>query len=120
MLKDRIKQKREEMDISQIELAEHLSVSQQTIGSWEVGRTAPSHETLNALAGFFNVSVDYLLGRTNDPSPPYQKWDDETLEIMERVHKDPNLRILFSSSKNLKKEEVEAVVRMVKAFKGED
>lgn len=49
-----------------------MSVSQQTIGSWEVGRAEPSSEALTKLAQLFNVSTDYLLGNNQAPD-----WADE-------------------------------------------
>ncbi|EPH96514.1 DNA-binding helix-turn-helix protein [Enterococcus faecalis 13-SD-W-01] len=62
MLKDRLKELRTQKKLTQAELAKKLSVSQQTIGSWEVGRAEPNSETLALLADLFNVSTDYLLG----------------------------------------------------------
>lgn len=66
MLSSRLKALREKKDISQKELAKIIGVSQQAIGSWEVGRTAPAPELIIKLADYFDVSSDYLLGRIND------------------------------------------------------
>lgn len=41
-----------------------MHVSQQTIGAWETERAIPGSDTLALLANLFNVSADYLLGRT--------------------------------------------------------
>ena len=51
---------------SQREMAAQMSVSQGTYNNWENGRTQPSIEQLIALAEYFAVSVDYLIGRTDD------------------------------------------------------
>lgn len=61
MLKDRIKELRSKKKWTQAELAKKINVSQQTIGSWEVGRAEPSSDALSTLAKLFEVSVDYLL-----------------------------------------------------------
>lgn len=58
MLKDLRNMRR----ITQKEFAEMLGVSQQTVASWEVGRTEPSNEALIKIAAYFKVSTDYLLG----------------------------------------------------------
>lgn len=58
----RLKALRVGHNISQKELAEILGVSQQTVASWEVGRTEPSNIFLSSLSEIFNVSADYLLG----------------------------------------------------------
>lgn len=67
MLSENIKKARNDRHLSQRALADIIGVSQQTVGSWEVGRTSPDNEMLKKLASFFNVSVDYLLGRTDEP-----------------------------------------------------
>ena len=51
--------------ISQKDFAKRLGVSQQTVASWEVGRTEPANDALKNIADYFNVTTDYLLGRDN-------------------------------------------------------
>ncbi|MCM1101303.1 MAG: helix-turn-helix domain-containing protein [Clostridium sp.] len=55
---------RAERGIYQKELADHLKVSIGTISNYEQGIHSPDFETLCKLADYYNVSVDYLLGRT--------------------------------------------------------
>ena len=50
-------------------IAEYLGVSQNTYSQYENGVISISPEMLVKLADYFHVSVDYLLGRTNDRSP---------------------------------------------------
>ncbi|MBO6203232.1 MAG: helix-turn-helix transcriptional regulator [Selenomonas sp.] len=77
MLAQNIKKARNDKHLSQRALADIIGVSQQTVGSWEVGRTSPDNEMLQKLASFFNVSVDYLLGRTDEPQGTgFQKGDN--------------------------------------------
>lgn len=52
---------------SQQALADALGVAQSTIANWECGRREPNHETLLRLADFFSVTVDYLMGHSDDP-----------------------------------------------------
>lgn len=54
--------------LSQRDVARMLNVTQQAIASWENGRTEPSNMALVEIADYFNVSVDYLLGRTDNPN----------------------------------------------------
>ena len=63
--------------LTQAKLAEIMNVSQQAVGLWERGKNMPSHELVTKLASFFNVSVDYLLGRTDEPQGTgFQKGDN--------------------------------------------
>lgn len=63
MIVDRFRELRTSRKLSQKDLAQALNVSQQTVASWECGRTEPSNEYLKSIADYFNVSADYLLGR---------------------------------------------------------
>ena len=60
---------RKEKRVSQTELAKMVHVSQATVTAWETGKAEPSSSALNSLANYFNVSSDYLLGRTNERNP---------------------------------------------------
>ena len=59
---ERLKELRMEKNLLQSELGKFLSVDQRTISNWEKGIRQPDFETLAAIARFFDVSVDYLLG----------------------------------------------------------
>ena len=65
MFQKRLKELRKEKKLSQDELGEVMNISGRTISYFEAGERAPSPEVLNKLADIFNVSVDYLLGRTS-------------------------------------------------------
>ena len=60
-----LKKLRLEKDITTIELGEILGVNNSTISMYESGKRQPNHETLKKIADYFNVSIDYLLGRTD-------------------------------------------------------
>ena len=57
---------REDRDIKQREIAKYLNVSQNTFSQYETGVISLTAEILIKLADFYNVSIDYLLDRTND------------------------------------------------------
>ena len=54
------------------EAAEELFVSKTTLSNWESGRRVPSVEAIEKLADLYGVSVDYLLGRTDQLNPLYE------------------------------------------------
>ena len=66
----RLRELREEKGISQKELGKLFNVAQNTISNWENGTREPDTKTLVKLAELFECSVDYLVGRTDDPRPP--------------------------------------------------
>lgn len=63
-----IRSLREDRDYKQKELAEYLNVSQNTYSQYENGIIELTAHTLVKLADFYDVSIDYLLGRTNKTS----------------------------------------------------
>lgn len=60
--KDRLKELREERELSQDKLAKAIKTYQQAIARWENGIVLPDTQTVIQLAIFFDVSTDYLLG----------------------------------------------------------
>ncbi len=63
----RLKELRTSKHISQVKLAMDLNMNQNSISRYENGEREADYETLIAFADYFGVSVDYLLGRTDNP-----------------------------------------------------
>lgn len=63
----RLKELREKRGMSQVRLAIELGLNQNTISRYESGAREADYRTLIAIADYFDVSLDYLLGRTDDP-----------------------------------------------------
>ena len=62
---NRLKQLRLERGLLQSDIAKVIKKSERIVGFYETGERDMNTETLSILADFFNVSIDYLLGRTN-------------------------------------------------------
>ncbi|MCL1918620.1 MAG: helix-turn-helix domain-containing protein [Peptococcaceae bacterium] len=62
---DRLKELRKQKNISQKALGEIIGLSKRGIQNYESGTNNPTSEVLSKLADYFDVSVDYLLGRTD-------------------------------------------------------
>lgn len=65
MIGERLKVLRNKRNLLQKDLAEKLNLSQQTISLYESEKRQPDYQILQNIADLFNVSVDYLLGRTD-------------------------------------------------------
>ena len=66
-LGERLRILRESVKLSQVKMAELLGVKQSSINRYEQGQSAPSQETLVKYADYFDVSMDYLFARTDNP-----------------------------------------------------
>lgn len=64
----RLKELRKKKHISQVKLAMDLSMNQNTISRYETGEREADYKTLIKIADYFNVSIDYLLERTDNPN----------------------------------------------------
>ena len=65
-MKNRIRELREDRDLRQSDLSKEVNIDQRTISNYETGKSNPDGFALIKLADFFNVSIDYLLYRTNE------------------------------------------------------
>lgn len=63
----RLKKLRAEYSLTQDELAPKLGISRSTLGMYETGKREPDFETLETIADFFNVDMNYLIGYSDDP-----------------------------------------------------
>ena len=62
MVAERIKNLREQIGITQAELAKQLNITRSSVNAWEQGISVPSTQLIVELANIFKVSTDYLLG----------------------------------------------------------
>ena len=69
---DRIFKTMKEKQLSAYAVSKNTGIANSTISDWKKGKGRPSADNIAALADYFNVSTDYLLGRTDNPSfaPP--------------------------------------------------
>lgn len=63
----RLKEIRKKRGVTQLKLAMDLGLNQNSISRYENGEHEADYQTLIAIADYFNVSIDYLFGRTDNP-----------------------------------------------------
>lgn len=77
-MEKRLRELRQEKNMTQAQLAETINVARQAISSWERGETKPSSDNLVQLSQVYGVSVDYLLGKEETKTiPPAEKPQEE-------------------------------------------
>lgn len=119
------KRLRSSSGLTQAEMAEKLGISRSTIGMYETGAREPDFETLEKIADFFNVDIDYLLGRTDKTtllpeSVNHYYLNDETREIAQEVFENPELRSLFHVARDIDPEELRAHIEFMKKLKSRE
>lgn len=99
--------------LTQAQLAERLGISKSAVSMYERGQREPELELLERMADCFHVSVNALLGRDEAAGEP----DPELAEYLTVLRDRPEMRMLFSLTKNANKEDVETAVRLIEALR---
>lgn len=94
----RLKELRAEHKMTQQELADRLNIDRTAVVKYETGKNGPSSEILQLMADIFDVTVDYLLERTDSRKP--EQSDDELLRLLD----DPINRGIFEKLKAMSPE----------------
>lgn len=106
----RLKELRKEIKYTQRDVANHLGITQPAYANYENGSRQADYDTLNKLADLFNVSVDYILGRTDDRQPNNSL--DEQLEGVDFA--------LYGETKELSDAQKQDVLKFIKFLKSKD
>lgn len=69
----RLKDLREDKDLNQSEIGKILNTSQKQYSRWETGETEMPFHNIIKLAEFYNVTIDYIAGLTDEPAPLKKK-----------------------------------------------
>ncbi|MBV4422789.1 helix-turn-helix domain-containing protein [Clostridium tyrobutyricum] len=125
MLSDRLKQLRIENNFLQKEIAQKLKITTSAYGFYEQGKRTPDAETLNKIAELYNVSIDYLLGRTNirDSADKITKSlndDPELTEFWDTLKDREDLKLLFKQTKEMTPGDIKKIIRIIKAIEDEE
>lgn len=64
---ERLRLLRESVKLSQVKMAEIVGVKQSSLNRYELNQASPTFETLTRYADYFDVSMDYIFGRTDNP-----------------------------------------------------
>lgn len=98
--------------LTQEQVADALNVKRARYNSWENNIANPGLDLLKSIANFFNVSTDDLL-ENESPKATFEDTD----KILEFFHKRPEMKVLFSATKNATKEDIEQAVKIIEALK---
>ena len=117
--------------LTQDELAKKLKISKSAISMYENGNREPDFETLELIADFFNVDMNYLLGSNVPSHTPFNSdpkngqpggyyLDDETAALAQEIYEDPDLRVLLKAKEDLSADDLNVVINMIKALQAKE
>lgn len=110
-----LKSLRTAKSLTQEDLAKILGVSRSTIGMYENGSREPDYEMLELIADYFNVDIDYLLGRSNKTTmlPENYYLNEDARDMAQFLYENPDYKVLFDASRKVKREDINFVKEMI-------
>ncbi len=103
--------------VSPYKVAKEAGVTQTALSNWKLGKSTPTAKTLQKIADYFDVPIDYLTtGRMPEPKQGYY-LNDETAAIAQEIFENKELRMLFDASRNASPEDLRTVREMMLALK---
>lgn len=115
LLARRMSQARRARGLTLQQVADAVGVARSTVQRYERGAiAAPRLPVVQAIAAALGVSAPWLLGQADAPGQPE---DAELQEYLQQIKDRPEMRMLFSLTKDATKEDVERAVRIIEALR---
>lgn len=110
----RLRELRNKKGMSQSQLSKAIGISKSSISMYELGERNPDFETLELIADFFNVDMNYLLC---EESRSTYYLVPEVAQMAQAIYDRPEMKVLFDATKDVSKEDIEFVVNMLERMK---
>lgn len=102
---------------TQADIARDLDISKATISSWMNGTRVPRMDKIDLLCKYFMVKRSDILEDSEEVpilgQDEHYYLDEETREIVDLMHKNPDYKVLFSASRKLKPEDLAIIKAMI-------
>jgi transcriptional regulator with XRE-family HTH domain len=115
--KDRLRELRTSRGLTQDDFAKATGLTRSAISMYESGKREPNFEVLEMIADFFNVDMNYLLGK-NENSTYY--LNPETARIAQEIKDTPGQRVLFDAARDLSPEDIKVVMAVIEGLKAKE
>lgn len=103
--------------ISAYKVAKEAGVTQTALSNWKTGRNTPSTNTLQKIADYFGVTIDYLMsGEEKDGAEKYYV-NEETAKVAQEIFENKELRALFDVQRDMDADDLRALHNMALALK---
>ena len=124
---ERLKQLRLNSGLSQQELSDELNIGRSTLANYEQGKREPNFKTLEIIADYFNVDMNFLTGwKPTDSLGDYRKNllylkenEPDLIELYNEIHANDQLVILLDKAKNLEPQDLAQILKIIDTFNKE-
>lgn len=124
---ERLKQLRLNSGLSQQELSDELNIGRSTLANYEQGKREPNFETLEIIADYFNVDMNFLTGwKPTDSLGDYEKNllylkenEPDLIDLYNEIHANDQLVLLFDKAKALEPQDLAQILKIIDTFNKE-
>lgn len=116
-----LKELRIKSGLTQQEMADKLKISRSSIGMYENGEREPSFELLEMIADYFNVDMNYLLGKKelSENIPQGYYLNEDARDMAQFLYDNPEYKVLFDATRKVKKDDIQFVKEMIDRMNNE-
>ncbi len=102
---------------SRSDMCKALGVKYTTFCDWVNAKTYPRIDKIELMANYFGISKSDLVENHEDEKQPTYYLDEDAREAADFLHKNPEYKVLFDASRNISKEDIEFVAKMLDKFR---
>lgn len=109
-------------NVTPYKVSKDTGVTQTALSNWKSGKSTPTTKTLQKIADYFNVTIDYLM--TGEEKSEGYYLNEETAKLAQEMFEDEDMRSLFDMKRNMPPERFKTHIEFMKNLyrqeKGED
>lgn len=122
---ERLKELRKAKNVTLDDMSRDLNVTKSTLSRYENNKIEPKMFVLKKISDYFNVSLDFMAGKTDEPRPAdiikkALSDDPELANFWDKLSKREDLQLLFKQTKDMSPEGVKQIIRVIKAIENEE
>lgn len=103
--------------ITSYKVAKATGITQTSLSNWKSGRSTPRVDTLQKIADYFNVSLEYLMTGEEKQNDKKYYLNEKTAEVAQEIFENKELRALFDVQRDMDPEDLKALHNMALALK---
>lgn len=115
---ERLTRLRKEKKLTQEQLAKNVGITRSALSQYEIGTRSPDYEIVRRIAEYFDVSIDYLVGRTADPKRVLKEQARQLIDMIDLDLTDEEIMSamnLYVDGQLVEKDEVIIFISLIRA-----
>ena len=103
-------------NVTSYKVSKDTGVTQTALSNWKSGRSTPTTKTLQKIADYFGVTIDYLMTGEEKEGGERYYLNEETAEMAQKLFENRDLRVLFDAAQDASSEDLKTTYDMLMAL----